>query len=377
MAGRCRQNKDRVQPGFRFSLEEAAGAVGDYGTLIPIVCGAAVVSELNLGHILLFFSIWYIITGLYFKLPVPVEPMKAVGAVVIAEGLSSSQITASGMLLGVFFLVLGLSGGMKFIQQKVPRSVIRGIQLGLALILLRTSVRFISVDYVFAAVGVGIIAGFFVLSRLWKIPEVSSLVVLVVGIAAGIYRYGTPQVQLLGIPRIIIPSLEGFLTGSYLLVIPQVPLTITNALLATSLLMADLSGREVSPDKLSVTVGLMNLSGCAFGGFPMCTGAGGLAAQYRFGARTGGSNIISGIILLPVALFFSSPEFLEIVPRGIFGALLVFVAIELGKHGVKKDSYLISIVTAVVGVLTNLSYAFIAGMVLFWVAKKTGLSLFR
>ena len=72
--------------------------------------------------------------------------------------------------------------------------------------------------------------------------------------------------------------------------------------------MQDLIHREVELDKLSISIGLMNLTPFPFGGFPMCYGAGGLAAQYRFGARTGGSNIISGMILLPIALFFASPE---------------------------------------------------------------------
>ena len=68
------QTKPHKWPNFRFNLEEATGAVGDYGTLIPIVLGVAIVSDVNLGHILLFFSLWYIITGLYYKMPVLAAP---------------------------------------------------------------------------------------------------------------------------------------------------------------------------------------------------------------------------------------------------------------------------------------------------------------
>jgi len=95
-------------PDFRFNPEEIAGAVGDYGTLMPIVLGVVIVSNLNLSHILLFFSLWYIIIGMYYKMPVPVEPMKAIGAIVIAEGLSGGEIAASGMILGALFLIIGL-----------------------------------------------------------------------------------------------------------------------------------------------------------------------------------------------------------------------------------------------------------------------------
>ena len=138
------KNQDRLNkwPDFRFNLEEMAGAVGDYGTLIPIVLGVAIVSNVNLGYMLLFFSFWYIITGIYYKMPVPVEPMKVIGAMVIAEGLNREEIVASGIILGVLFLVLGFGKGMKFIQEKVPQSVIRGIQLGLALLLIKTSFDF-------------------------------------------------------------------------------------------------------------------------------------------------------------------------------------------------------------------------------------------
>jgi hypothetical protein len=129
-------------PDFRFNLQEVAGAVGDYGTLIPIVLGMALVSDIKLGPVLLCFGAWYIITGVYYKMPVPVEPMKAIGAIVIAERPSTGAIAASGIVLGVFFLAFGYFGGMKSLQQRVPRSVIRGIQMGLALILARTAIGY-------------------------------------------------------------------------------------------------------------------------------------------------------------------------------------------------------------------------------------------
>lgn len=102
------ENRFNTWPDFRFNLEEMAGAIGDYGTLFPIVLGVAFVSNLNLGHILLFFSVWYIITGLYYKMPMPVEPMKVIGAIVIAGGLSQQEITASGMILGGFLFNFGV-----------------------------------------------------------------------------------------------------------------------------------------------------------------------------------------------------------------------------------------------------------------------------
>ncbi len=366
-----KRNQAQKWPDFRFNVAEIAGSIGDYGTLFPIVLGVSLVSNVNLGHILLFFSLWYIITGLYFRMPVPVEPMKAIGAVAIAGGLSGEEIAASGMILGVLFLVLGWCKGMKFLRAKVPASVTRGIQLGLALILLKTAFQYVTGDYIFAIICILIIVLFLILSRFLKnIPDVSAIVILLIGIGAGIFASGIPNIQHISVPGLILPGFQDFLRGGWLLAIPQAPLTITNAILATSLLMGDLVHREVDPDKLSVTIGLMNLSSVPFGGFPMCTGAGGLAAQYRFGARTGGSNIISGIVLLPVALFFASPGFIEMIPVGVFGALLIFVAFELGKHSLKTESYLVTGVMAILALITSITIAFVVGILIVYIMGK-------
>jgi len=364
------QSKSNKWPDFRFNLEEIAGAVGDYGTLIPIVLGVAIVSNVNLGYILLSFSIWYIITGIYYKMPVPVEPMKVIGVIVITEGLSSDEIAASGIILGVLFLVLGFCKGMKFIQKKVPYSVIRGVQLGLALLLIKTSISFITGDYILAIICIIIVILFSIANKFDKIPDISAILILLIGIIVGFSISGIPPISIISLPNIIIPTVQDFLKGGWVLAIPQAPLTITNAILATSLLMQDLVHRDVDPDKLSKTTGLMNLTSVPFGGFPMCHGAGGLAAQYRFGARTGGSNIISGLILIPIALFFASPEFIAIIPFGVFGALLVFVAIELGKHGLKTDSYIVTGIMAILALVTNMTIAFIVGMMLAYVLTK-------
>lgn len=364
------KSKSNKWPDFRFNSEEIAGAVGDYGTLIPIVLGVTIVSNVNLGYILLFFSIWYIITGIYYKMPVPVEPMKAIGAIAIAEGLSGGEIAASGIILGTLFLVLGSCKGMKFIQEKVPYSVIRGIQLGLALLLIKTSINFIIGDYILASICIIIAILFLIANKFSKIPDVSAIVVLLIGIIVGFSIFGIPRISIISLPNIIIPTGQDFLKGGWLLAIPQAPLTITNAILATSLLMQDLVHKDVEPDRLSKSIGLMNLTSVPFGGFPMCHGAGGLAAQYRFGARTGGSNIISGLILLPIALFFASPEFVAIIPFGVFGALLVFVAIELGKHSLKTDSYIVTCIIAILALIANITIAFIVGMILAYVLTR-------
>lgn len=359
-------------PDFRFNLEEISGAIGDYITFLPIVLGVSLVLDINLGYILLFYCIWSIVTGIYYRIPIPIEPMKAIGALVIVGGVSKGELVASGIILGIIFLITGIFNGMKFIQKKVPQSVVRGIQLGLALLLVKTSINFIYADYIIALACVSIIILFLIVAKFRKIPNFSALLILVLGVIIGLSIHGIPPITILPPPQIILPSFQEFLNGTWLLVLPQVPLTITNAILATSLLINDLFKKEVESDKLSKTIGLMNLSSVIFGGFPMCHGAGSLAADYRFGARTGGANIISGLLLLPIALFFASPEFVQIIPQGIYGGLLIFIAIELAKNSLKTDSYLVTVIIAILALTINITVGFVVGIILSYFLIKYG-----
>ncbi|MDG6258026.1 MAG: putative sulfate/molybdate transporter [Methanomicrobiaceae archaeon] len=355
---------------LRLHPEEIAGSVGNFGTVLPIVFGVAAVADINLGTVLLFFALWYAVIGIVYGIPIPIEPLKVVGAVVIAEGLSSGDIMAAGMLTGLIFLFLGLIKGMRYIREKIPTSVIRGIQLGLALVLVNTSLRFISQDPIFAFAAIGLIAIFFIASSRSSIPDISALIVIIAGIGFGIAGYGIPPLQLPPVPGIIIPDMQNIITALVRLVPPQFPLTLTNAILATSVLAHDLYKREIEPDRLSITIGLMNIISVPFGAFPMCHGAGGLAAHYRFGGRTAVSNIIGGGILLAFALFFAHPDTLTILPAGMFGALLVFVGIELGKHGIKTDDYLVSGSMAVVALIGGMTVAFVFGLLFAAVRRR-------
>ncbi|MDD1764186.1 MAG: hypothetical protein LUQ70_05665 [Methanobacteriaceae archaeon] len=364
------------RPPLRFNLEEFSGAVGDYVTFIPIALAVSLVLDINFGYIILFYCIWSVITGFYYRIPIPIEPMKAIGTLVIVGGISKGEVVASGLILGILFLSTGIFNGMKFIQEKVPNSVVRGIQLGLALLLFQTSLGFVSTDLILSLVCIIIIILFFLANRLRKVPNISAILVLILGVIIGLLVSGVPPITFLPLPSVTLPTYQNLISGTWTLVLPQIPLTITNAILATSLLLKDLYKVDVKPDCLSKTIGLMNLTSVPFGGFPMCHGAGSLAADYRFGARTGGANIISGLMILPVALFFAGPQFVQIIPLGIFGALLIFIAIELAKNSLKTDSYLVTILIAVLSLTVNITLGFVVGLVvayiLEWRKKKSG-----
>jgi MFS superfamily sulfate permease-like transporter len=351
-------------PPLRFSLSELAGSLGDFGTIIPLVLAVALVSDVNARYVLLFFGIWFIITGLYYRLPIPLEPMKAVAVIVIAGSIGSEEIAAAGLVLGIVFLVLGYGRFFSVIEQWVPQSVVRGIQLGLALLLFRSSADFVVRDPVFFLLGTAIIASFYLLSRFRSIPDLSAIIVIGVGLVAGIALYGIPPVSLIPAPQLVIPRPSDLSSAVATLVLPQVVLTITNAILATSLLTKDLFGQDVPPKKFSFTIGLMNLVSVPFGGFPMCHGAGGMAGQYRYGARTGGANICAGLIFITLALFFTSPQVLSIIAVGVLGALLVFVGLEMGRHSLKTDSLAVTAIIGIAALISSMTIAFIIGMVL-------------
>ncbi|MDT8358258.1 MAG: putative sulfate/molybdate transporter [Methanomicrobiaceae archaeon] len=357
--------------GFRLTLEEIAGSVGNFGTVLPFALGVALVSPVNLGTILLFFGIWYIISGIIYRIPIPVEPMKAIGAIVIAGGLGAGEIAASGIICGVLFLAIGLGRGMHAVQKFIPVSVIRGIQLGLALILLRTAAGLMAGDLLISGISIAVILAFFAVTTIRKgIPDLSALIVIGIGIVTGIAVSGIPPIQLMALPSLVVPAALDAGTAAWRLVLPQIPLTLANAILATALLTHDFFKRDLKPDNLSTTIGVMNLVSAPFGGFPMCHGAGGLAAHYRFGARTGTSMVIGGIFLITVALFFSAPATVGIIPVGIFGALLVFIAIELSKHAVRTDEALVTASMAILALAAGMTVAFIWGLALAYAISR-------
>ncbi len=105
-------------------------------------------------------------------------------------------------------------------------------------------------------------------------------------------------------------------------------------MIATTALIAHyFPSRKVSERQLSGGMGLMNIVLPFFGGVPLCHGAGGLAAQYYFGARTGGANLLEGSVklFLGLALAGSVGVLIGSFPLAILGAMLIVVSLELAK----------------------------------------------
>lgn len=349
---------------FQWNLQEAAGALGDYGTLLPIILGVALTTPMDLGPILFFFGLVFILTGFYFRLPIPVQPMKAIGALAIAGNLSSDSILAAGFFTGLLLLIIAWRGWIQKIKQLIPLAIIRGLQLGLGLTLLFSAGEFMISDPWIAIVAMSLI----IIFNLTRLPNISSILVISLGLVWGLAHYGFPGLYFLNFPLPSLPPWGDLGIGFFQGTLPQLPITLANSILATSLLIQDLFQEQVPEQKLTVSVGLVSLIPPFFGGFPMCHGAGGLAAQYRFGARSGASNIIAGSILLILALFFASPETIKLFPIGVLGALLFFSGLQLCKSAIKTDNILLTAVAGIFGFF-QLALAFALALIFYWTQK--------
>jgi len=319
---------------LRFTARELAGGLGDLGTFLPIAVALAAAARMDLAAIFLFAGLMNIATGLLFRLPVPVQPMKAVAAVAIAEGLTSGEVAAAGLGVAAVVTALALSGGVDWISRVVPRPVIRGVQAGVGAKLALKGLAWTGalpltgLDSALTAVIVALTIA--TLGR--RLPVILPLFLAGLGLAAatapidGAALFAVPAVQL------HLPAGQEWATGLARGSLPQLPLTLLNSVLAVCALSGDLfPGRAIPTRTMALSVGLMNLLCAPFGAMPMCHGAGGLAAQHRFGARTGGSVVMlgAGKIVLALALGAALLPLAQAFPRSILAPTLLFAGLTL------------------------------------------------
>jgi MFS superfamily sulfate permease-like transporter len=326
--------------GNRYDRAEWAGAFGDLGTLLPFVLAYIAVVRIDPLGILLGFGVCMIAVGLYYKTPVPVQPMKAIGAVAATPAAQTIAITpqavfAGGLATGLFWLVLGATGLAQKVSRLVPRPIAIGIILGLGFAFMLEGVKMMAGGWIVAGIGLAL-----TLLLLVNRHVPAMFVLLVFGAGAALLAEPRLMADLAAIePALRLPSfaLTGFtwsdlLVGVVFLALPQLPLTFGNAILAlkeeNNRLFPE---RPVTERKVSVSTGLMNLFGASVGGVPMCHGAGGMAGHVRFGARTGGSVVILGAILCVIALFFSDSvtTLLRIFPLPVLGVVLFLTGAQL------------------------------------------------
>jgi xanthine/uracil/vitamin C permease (AzgA family) len=321
---------------IRFDRNEWSGALGDLGTDLPLLVGMILAAELDAASVLVLFGVMQVLTALRYRMPMPVQPLKAMAALVIAQKLPAAVLYGGGLAIGVVMLALTVTGLIDWVARVVPKPVVRGIQLGLGLQLSGIALR----DYVQSdGLGGWILAGvgFAITVWLYGSRRVPTAVILV-GMGA-LYAAATKLDALalwnaaaVRLPQFHTPAWADVWTGFLILALPQIPLSIANSVLATRQLAEDLfPERRLGVRQIALTYSLMNLINPFGGGVPTCHGSGGMAGHYAFGGRTGGSVVLYGLLFLVMGLFFSVgfDNLVHVFPLPVLGILLLFEGLTL------------------------------------------------
>ncbi len=363
----------------RFGLSEWSGAVGDLGTLLPLAFALCVFNGYPSARIFFLWGIAYLVTGWYFKVPISIQPLKAMAVIAIAMGFSPELLASTAFFYGIIFLALSWSGTLRWLGKWFSPSLVSGIQVGIGLILAHKAIEL--------AISQGLFLGM-VNSSMW----LNVLILLSVLLILGYFQFyrKTPIILLLifgglaisfmsGSPArpevsggaafaFTVPQFSFLLNSLVLLILPQIPLTIGNAVFAASdachSFWQDRSER-VNPSRLGFSISLNNIFIGLLGGFPVCHGAGGIAAHAQFGGKSGGTTMIMGSILILVAVVSPITGFLFLIPIPILAAMLLFDSgrmVALIQRLNQKIDLLIAIIVGILSFATkNLLIAVLVG----------------
>jgi len=382
---------------YKFNRLEFAGSLGDLGTLLPLGIGMVMINGLS--PIGLFFSVglYYILSGIYCGVTVPIQPMKVIGAYAIATAMSASQILASGLLMAVVLLVIGATGAVTVMGKYTPKSVVRGVQLSTGTLLMAEGVKLMlgtsrfqslqkAVEPYLTVQGmgpipigiiIGVAGGILTLLLLENKRLPAGLLVVFGGIGLGVIlgtHQGLDKLKLgLNLPGILpfgFPRTADFTFALFALVLPQVPMTIGNAIIAYADLSREYFGnnaRKVTYRSACLSMALANFLSFFLGGMPLCHGAGGLAAHYRFGARTAGSNIMIGLVFAGLAVLLGDHVLavVNLLPMALLGVLLLFAGSQLALSVIdvreRKDLFVVLVMLGIT-LASNLAVGFIVGI---------------
>ena len=300
--------------GLRFDQREWSGAFGDLGTLVPFLFAYVTIVGVAPAGMLLAFGIALIVAGAWFRTPFPVQPMKAIGAVAATGAVQTAVVTpqavaVAALVTGLIWLLLGATGTTERIVRFVGRPVIIGITLGLGFAFMLEGTRMMAAG-LWLAVPLLIVTMLLLSNRAWL-----AMCLILAGGAAWAVMTEPAIAGALGRVEIGFSApawpfqgltWEAVFVGVVLLALPQVPLTLGNAVIApVEYNNREFPDRPVTERQVAISTGVMNTLGSLIGAVPMCHGAGGMAAQVSFGARTGGAPIILGALLIVLALLFS------------------------------------------------------------------------
>jgi Molybdate transporter of MFS superfamily len=329
-------------------LAEISGSVGDLGTFLPIVIALTISHQISLPTTLIFTGIFNILTGCFFGIPLPVQPMKAIAAVALLNNFTAGEAQAAGIFVAACILFFSVTGLLRWFTSIVPIPVVKGIQVGAGLSLMLSAGAKAKKDLSWTGPSwddnyLWLVMAFIALLMSAMVPRTPyALLVLILGLVLAAINLG----RLEGIygpafhlwhPYTQVPDKNEWRVGVLDAGIGQLPLTTLNSIIAVVHLSADLLPEIPAPSVTSVglSVAFMNLFGCWFGAMPVCHGSGGLAAQYRFGARSGASIIILGAAKLLLGFFFGETlvDLLKRFPTALTTVMVLAAGLELASAG--------------------------------------------
>lgn len=362
-------------------VHELGGGLGDAGLLIPLAVALIALNGLSATAVFAGVGIAYIGTAAYFRVPVPVQPLKAFAAAAIALQLDATTIAAGALLMAAAMALLSATGLAGWLAERFPIVLVRGIQASVALLLASAAIELAergnwaglpaidpAVGVAMAIVACGVLL---ICRRSWRIP--GSLAVLAAGAVVGVTVAGFPSGVGLG-PEAVsvsIPDGGAFVTALTALVIAQIPLTFGNSVVATVDAERSYFGdraRRVTPGRLAGSIAVWNAAAGFTSGLPVCHGAGGVTAHYRLGARTAYATATAGALFLAlgVTLGDSLPILLQLLAPGALAGMLLFVAIQHAMLAARLERLDERVIVAGVGLVTllsgNLAIGFGAGV---------------
>eukprot|EP00522_Entomoneis_paludosa_P005037 CAMPEP_0172472558 /NCGR_PEP_ID=MMETSP1065-20121228/68401_1 /TAXON_ID=265537 /ORGANISM="Amphiprora paludosa, Strain CCMP125" /LENGTH=496 /DNA_ID=CAMNT_0013230705 /DNA_START=87 /DNA_END=1577 /DNA_ORIENTATION=- len=362
------------------SLSEISGSFGDLGTFIPLFVALGRQRAIYVTPALFFAGLTNAITGFFWDVPMPVQPMKSISALAISGGLNRDEVTAAGIWMGIFMVSAGVTNGIEFVNRIVPASVVAGVQLGVGLSLAIHGIQMVAElpfwsapDCVLLAIVAGIVTIYSVQQQdnstssatsRRLVPAIGLSLLVTALVLAVIKMFGNDTVESWSwdpIVELAIPGISksdwmgGLLEGA----IPQLPLTTLNSVISVCALAHTLfpekrhgapSTRDnanhgedtdesldavLSRREVAFSVGIFNLLACPFGAMPTCHGAGGLAGQHKFGARHGSSIVFLGCLKMIVAstVGVAVVDIMDAFPLSILGVMLAMAGQELALTG--------------------------------------------
>jgi MFS superfamily sulfate permease-like transporter len=293
--------------------------------------------------------------------------------------LGSAVVVGAALTTGLLWIALAVTGLGRRAASWVPRSALLGVVMGLGFSFMLEGIHMMSTGSWVAGL---LLAVTLVLLGRPRVPAM--LVLLTIGVAMALINEPDLMRELGALkPEFRIPtlawgtlSMSDLWTGLILLSLPQLPLTFGNAYLSiteeNNRLFPD---RAVTERSVAFSTGLMNLGSSLVGGIPMCHGAGGMAGHVQFGARTGGSSIILGSILLCAGLFLSSSigTVFKMFPQSVLGVILFMAGLQLAlgsrDAGAEKADRFVVLATAAFAIW-NVGLAVLFGILVHHASRR-------